>query len=116
MDLRGLQEGLHSVGLEVQAVISGAAGAFISLNFMNGLRVWERWMTFFGGWALASWGAIPIATLLDLKPGVYIGIALALGLFGMSLCAKVISTVRETDWILFAKTVLSIVRGNGGSK
>ena len=105
---------LSAIGVGLKELLSGAAGAFISLRFFDNLRLWEKWTTFFGGWALAAFGAQPISSAFELRPGVSIGISLLLGLFGMSLAAKVISTIRDTDWVGFAKQVIALIRGGGG--
>lgn len=102
---------LGAVGLGLKEIIAGAVGAFVSLNFFQGLKTWEKWTTFFGGWALAVWGSGPITSVFELKAGISTGIALLLGLFGMSLAAKLISTLRDTDWVGFAKSVLKLIRG-----
>ena len=105
---------LSAIGVGLKELIAGAAGAFISLRFFDELSVWEKWTTFFGGWALAAFGAQPLADVFELRPSVSIGIALLLGLFGMSLAAKLISTIRDTDWIGFTKQVIALIRGGGG--
>ena len=112
--LRPWEAALSTVGLGLKEMIAGAIGAFVSLNFFNGLRPWEKWTTFFGGWALAAWGSGPITAIFELRAGISTGVALLLGLFGMSLAAKIISTVRDTDWVGFTKTIVKTFRGGGG--
>ena len=110
------ESALGVLGLGLKEIVAGGIGAFISLNFFNGLRAWEKWTTVFGGWALAAWGSGPITAIFELKPGISTGVALILGLFGMSLAAKLISTLRDTDWIGFTKAVLKLVRGGADEK
>ena len=104
-----------ATGLKIKTVIAGAMGAFISLRFFDNLRTWERWTTFLGGWALASWWAEGVAYFLELKlPALESGIALGLGLFGMALTAAVMKLIKETDWAGIVKTILSFRFGGGG--
>lgn len=79
-------------------VAAGAVGAFISLSFFDGLRRWERWTTFIGGWGLAVFLAQPLTVFFELQPIMEQGISLVVGLFGMSLAAAVIKLLRNTNW------------------
>jgi hypothetical protein len=97
-----------ATGLKLKTVIAGAMGAFISLRFFDDLKLWERWTTFLGGWALASWWAEGVAYFLALKlPALESGIALGLGLFGMALAAAVMKLIRETDWAGILRSILN---------
>ena len=109
--IKNWEAALGALGLELKGIVAGAIGAFVSLNFTKNLNVWQRWTTFVGGWAIAAWGSRPIVEAFDLKPGISVGISLALGLFGMSLTAKLMQTIQETDWVGLAKTVLRLLRG-----
>lgn len=104
--MMGLDDLAAAVGVKFSTVIAGAVGSFISLRFFDGLRTFERWTTFAGGWGLAIYGAGPITAYLELKPGMEQGVSLLVGLFGMSIAAAVINTIRDTDWkaILNRKT------------
>jgi len=87
------------LGLKVQVVFAGAVGALISLRFFDGLATSERWFTFVSGWALASYLAGPLTAFFELTHSTMeTGISMLVGLFGMSLVAAVIKTIRETDW------------------
>lgn len=103
MDSDGFLAGL---GLKLVNVVCGAVAAFAALRFFEGLGLWDKWLTFLGGWALAAWGAPPLAEALELPIKVEIGIVLLLGLFGMSAAAELVKVVRDTDWSGILRAVL----------
>ena len=89
-------------------------GAFISLRFFDGLRTWERWATFLGGWALASWCSDGLAFFLGIVQPVFEkGISLGLGLFGMAIAAAIMKLIRETDWQGVIKSIVTFRFGGG---
>lgn len=99
-----------ALGLKLQVVVAGAIGAFISLRFFDGLGTRDRWLTFVGGWALASYLTGLAHEYFELKTvSAETGIALLVGLFGMSVVAALIKVIRETDWI-------GIVKRRGGGE
>lgn len=100
-----------ALGLKLQVVVAGAIGAFVSLRFFEGLNTWERWTTFAGGWAMAAYLAALAHEYFELKSGgAEIGVALLIGLFGMSIVAALIKVIRDTDWTgMFKRRV-----GGGG--
>jgi hypothetical protein len=102
---------LSAFGVSMKSIVAGAVGSFVSLNFFDGISARTRWVTFFGGWALSAWLSSPITAFFELKPSVETGIALLLGLLGMSIAAKIIQTVRDTDWVAFIKSL----RGGGSN-
>ena len=87
------------LGLKLKVVIAAAIGAFISLKFFDNLKTYEKWTTFLGGWALASYLAVPLTSFLELvNVAAEQGIGLIVGLFGMSLTAAIIKVIRDTKW------------------
>lgn len=104
---------LGTLGLTLKNLVAGAIGSFVSLRFFDGLKTWERWATFMGGWGIAAIGAAPLTAVLEQKPSVEVGIALLIGLFGMALSSKLIQTIKDTDWIGFVKSIVNAVRGGG---
>lgn len=95
---------LSAMGLKLQVIVAGAVGSFISLRFFDGLGTGERWATFFGGLGLAAYLTESIFVFFELTSiKIESGLALLIGLFGMSLVAAVIKTIRETDWASFVK-------------
>lgn len=92
-----------ALGLKFKVVIAGAIGAFVSLRFFDGLKTAERWMTFVGGWAIAAYLAGPVTLYLELPAAVELGMALGIGLFGMSIAAALIRVIKETDWTAIFK-------------
>ena len=89
---------LGPLGLTLKNVVVGAAASFISLRFFDGLRITDKWGTFFGGWALAAWGGAPLTAWLEQKPAVETLIVLLLGVFGMAVAAELVKLIRNTDW------------------
>lgn len=114
MDLDSSNGLLAALGLKLANVLAGALTSFASLRFFDGLQVWEKWTTFVGGWAIAAWGAAPVTEYFELKPRLEIGMALVLGLFGMSLTAAVVKLIKETDWGGIVRSIIDR-RRNGGS-
>lgn len=103
-----------AVGLKLSTVIAGAVGSFISMRFFEGLGLAERWSTVLCGWGLASFSAAPITGFFELKGAASeTGIALFVGMFGMSIAAAVIRVIRETNW---TELVTSILRRKGGGQ
>lgn len=100
-----------ALGLKVKTVVAGAVGSFVSLRFFDGLSTTEKWSTFFGGWALAAYASEPLTAFLELGVKVEVGLALLVGLFGMSIVAAAIKVIRETKWSEIVKGRL----GGGGS-
>jgi hypothetical protein len=98
------------LGLKLVNAVVAAVTSFAALKFFDGMPSKDRWMTFVGGWATAAWGAPPLREVLELKPGVEVGIVILLGLFGMALASEAIKLVRTTDWIGLVKSL----RGGGG--
>lgn len=92
-------EGIFTaLGLTLKNLVAAAIGSFVSLRFFDGLRVLEKWSTFFGGWALGAYIGAPLTSFLELPAKVEVGMALLVGLFGMSVVAALIKTLRETQW------------------
>lgn len=89
---------LAALGLKLVNAVVAAFASFSALRFFDNLSRRDRWMTFTGGWALAAWGAAPLASYLEVKPAVEVGLVLVLGLFGMALVSEVIKAVRSIDW------------------
>jgi len=118
MDLEALGVALAALGLKLGNVVAGAATSFAALRFSDDLRPLEKWITFFGGWAIAAFGAPPIREFFELSHKVEIGIALLAGLFGMTLAAAVMKLIKETDWVALVRSLIDAVirrRPNGGS-
>lgn len=116
MDLDSSNGLLAALGLKAVNVVAGAVTSFVSLRFFDGLTVWEKWTTFLGGWAIAAWGAAPVTEFFELKAKTEIGIALILGLFGMSLTAALVRMIKETNWTGLLKEIVDTIlrRKNGG--
>ena len=104
-----VEAALGAIGLTIKNLVVGAVASFVALRFWNGLSVWEKWTTFFGGWAIAAWGAAPLTALLELKPAVEILVVLLLGLFGMAVAAEAVQLVRKTDWPGIVKNAVSTI-------
>lgn len=99
-----MEQFLATLGLKLQILVAGAVGAFISLRFFEGLNTPERWFTFMGGWGLAAYTTSFLHEYLGLKSGASeTGIALLIGLFGMSIVAAIIKIIRDTNWIAIVK-------------
>lgn len=103
---------LGVLGVTLKTLIASAIGSFVSLRFFEGLRPVEKWTTFLGGWGLAAYAAAPLTAYFELARPIETGIALAVGLFGMSLSAAGIKVIRETDWRALVVSILS--RKGGG--
>jgi hypothetical protein len=118
MDWDAINAALAALGLKLVNVVAGAITSFAALRFFDGLKLWEKWLTFLGGWGLAAFGSPPITEFFELKPKVEVGIALLAGLFGMAIAAAVMKLIKETDWVNLVRSLFDAVirrRPNGGS-
>lgn len=90
---------LSVLGLKLKIVVASAIGSFISLTFFEGLKFWERFVTFLGGLALGSYTTGVASDLFELTTeSAEVGVAILIAMFGMSLAAAVIKVVKETKW------------------
>ena len=88
-----------ALGIKLKVVFFGALGALISLKFFDNLSTWERWVTFGGGLGLATGLTESVFAWLELtNMKLEAGLAVVIGLFGMSIVSALIKTVRETNW------------------
>lgn len=93
------QDGLlAALGLKLVNVLVGAISSFCALRFFDGLGIFDKWVTFVGGWAVAAWGASPLAEYIGIGPKVEIGLVLLLGFFGMATAAELIRVIRSLNW------------------
>lgn len=118
MDWDAIGALLASLGLKLQNLVAGAFTSFAALRFFEGLKKWERWTTFAGGWAIAAFGAPPFTEYFELKPKLEVGVALLLGMFGMAVAAATIRFIKENDWIAMVRSLLGAFgrRQNGGGQ
>jgi ACR3 family arsenite efflux pump ArsB len=98
---------LGLIGVTLKTLIASAIGAFVSLRFFDGLKPVEKWTTFLGGWGMAAYAAAPLTTYFELSKVTETGIALAVGLFGMSISAALIKVIKETNWGALVSSFLS---------
>lgn len=97
---------LAFLGLKFVNVIVGACSSFIALRFWDNLGAGEKWITFFGGWILAAYGAPPLIELLEVKQKTEILFVILLGVFGMALAAETIKVIRDPSWVEFVKAII----------
>lgn len=118
MDWDAIGALLAALGLKLANIVAGAFTSFAALRFFDGLKKWERWTTFFGGWAIAAFGAPPFTEYFELKPKLEVGAALLLGMFGMAAAAAIIKLIKETDWPSLVRALLGALgrRPNGGGQ
>jgi predicted membrane channel-forming protein YqfA (hemolysin III family) len=105
MDGNAFLAALAAVGLKIGNLLAGAITSFAALRFFGGLHIWEKWLTFIGGWALAAFGAPPVTELFELRPKLEVGIALLLGMFGMALTAAIMTLIKDTLWVELFRSV-----------
>lgn len=105
---------LAALGLKFKAVAASAFGAFISLRFFEGLNLWERWVTFFGGVIIGSYASSPVTAAFGATTeAAEQGIALGIGLFGMAVAAAIIKVIRETNWSALVTAIANFRSGGG---
>lgn len=107
MMTESIDAALSAAGVTFKTLIASAIGAFISLRFFEGLKPMEKWTTFLGGWGMAAYAAAPLTIYFELSKVTETGIALAVGLFGMSISAAVIKVIKETNWGALVSSFLS---------
>ena len=90
------------LGLKKAVVIAGIIGGAISAGVMPGALaalngMWQRMLCgAIAGGAIAGYGAEPLSRALD-RPDYLQGVAIGLGLFGLSFVFKVLKTWNEFD-------------------
>lgn len=114
-----LDAALAAVGLKKLVVLAGLLGGCISGGVMPGPlsilgALWKRLAcgALCGG-VIAGFGAVPLAEALE-KPGYLSGIALGLGLFGLSFVFKLLKAWNDFD--LGAALGAFVNRWTGGIK
>lgn len=76
-------------------LISGVAGAFVSLRFMQGTAA-EKLIMAVGGAALSYFATTPVAQWLAMQQAEGL-VGFLLGLFGMSIATKVYEVIQLMD-------------------
>lgn len=93
---------LAAIGVKKAIAFAGLLGGAISAGVMPGVLIalgalWKRIAAGAAcGTALAGFGAEPLSQLLE-KPGYVNGVALGLGLFGLSFVFKVLKAWNDFD-------------------
>jgi hypothetical protein len=93
---------LAALGLKKLAVLAGLLGGGISAGLLPGPlallgALWKRLACgAISGAIIAGFGAVPLSEALD-KPNYLSGIALGLGLFGLSFVFKLLKAWNEFD-------------------
>lgn len=86
-------------------LLAGAAGAVVSMRFVQGTK-WERGMMALGGIVLSYYGTMPAAKFVGMSNAEGL-VGFVIGMFGMSLVAKIYETIGAVD----AKQVAADVTG-----
>ena len=117
MTLEAIVAALGSVGIKIGVLIAAGIGGLCSLNFFDGtpqtdgtvkpLLCRQKWGIALTGCALGTYAAGPIIELSQIVTKgdkLEIGLGLVLALFGMSLAAQIIKTIRELQIADFIKS------------
>lgn len=94
---------LASLGLKLVNLVVGTVCSFAALRFFDGLTTRDKWSTFIGGVAIASWGAPPITDFIGMPVTTEIAFVIMLAMFGMAFAAEIIKVLRAVDWGLIVK-------------
>lgn len=81
--------------ISMAKIAAGAAGAFVSLRFVQGSRI-ERLLMGVGGAALSYYATSPVAVWVRVQDAEGL-IGFLIGVFGMSLVAKVYEVLTLLD-------------------
>lgn len=101
---------MAGLGLKAGVLLSSAIGGFLSLRFFDGelqadgtvkpLTATQKWSIAGGGGAMGVYVTpifIEAFEITDRTGRVEIGLGLVIALFGMSIAARVIETIRKMD-------------------
>lgn len=87
------------LAIKWKALIAGTIGAVLSLRFFDGLNMQDKFTTAAGGAASANYLTEPAMQFFGLTPATFEGgLGFIIGLFGMSIAAAVVRTIRDTNW------------------
>lgn len=108
--LESLGAFLAALGIKFGVLLASAIGGFLSLSFFEGTpqadgtakppSSFQKWCVVGVGGALGTYGAGPIIELAQISTKtdrLEVAIGLMLGLFGMSLTAAIIKTIRDLN-------------------
>lgn len=101
---------LAALGIKLAVLVSSAVGGFLSLRFFEGeqlpdgtcrpLGVGQKWFIAGAGCAMGvylSGLVVDFFQLTDKTGRVEVGLGLAIAVFGMSLAAAIVKTLRELN-------------------
>lgn len=93
-------------------LLAGSIGAFISLRFVSGSAI-ERWTMAIGGAALSYLAATPVAQWLGMSNAEGL-VGFLIGLFGMSVAAKVYEGIQGMPAAQMAQDAWAAVKRRMG--
>lgn len=94
---------------KVSVVIAGAVGGLISLRHYTDLTYSGRCLVVVSSVGLANYATHPVVAYLgDAANDFELGIAAAIGLFGLSFVSSVTNMIKDTDY--WKKTIRGIIR------
>jgi len=94
-----MNEFLIGLGIKKVALVAGLIGGVVSLRFFEGLTFSGKLATATGGAAIANFVTDPAMLYFNLPNGYEGGIGFLFGLFGMSVGAAVIKTIKTNGLI-----------------
>lgn len=86
---------LAALGLSKSATIGGFLGAVVSLKLVEGLNLWQRATTVFGGALCAAYVTPLLLELITLSAKLEAAVAFLTGVFGMSFVAAISKAIPE---------------------
>lgn len=99
---RWLDALLTSLGIEKGTLAAAFVGALISMKFLEGLAVWQRWLTALAGWATALFITPGVIRFFQLEVAGWAGsIGFIVGVFGMAIIGAVFKAIQDVyavDW------------------
>lgn len=91
-----IEEIAAALGIKKGMMVAGFAGSVVSLAFMQG-PIWYRLALFMGGLSAAVYVTPVINAAMGLSADTY-GMAFVVGLFSMSLAARLIQAVQQANF------------------
>ena len=97
--MSAIEESIAVLFAKIASTFPGLIGGVLSLRFFKDQSGSARLVTVIGGWACAAFTTDPVMAYFSLADTVWKnGVAFFIGLFGMSIVAAIMGTVKDVQW------------------
>ena len=104
----------ENMDARVWAWLIGAAGAVISMQFIQGLTWPQKLMMAVSGTVMSVVLTQPVVEFVGMPAAWADGVAFLVGLFGWSAVGSIIAAIRKADWWGLIQDAVRRLIGRGG--